>query len=132
MGMKSGGLSLDSAAMLSGAAFLDTVRGDTTWGANYVFNSGGIQGDIRLISDELNSISDGGTMTDTSITSGLFDACMVSSNPFTPRSSGDATETLGSASKPFAASGLIMNADDGSGPMRLVIYANGLVSGVAI
>lgn len=47
---------LDVAAMISGAAHVEAVRGTTNWGANYVFNSGALQGDILALADTVNTL----------------------------------------------------------------------------
>lgn len=183
MGMKTGGLSIDRNALNSGLAHLDTIRGTTTWGANYVFHSGGLQNDVRIISEEFSNLStsgsfatdaevatsvgllsgyiSSGTMTITgnatdaevasaiSTVSGYLVASGTTYNQPTmnepvmagpiatnltivtaaaPSTSG--TVGLGTAAAPFDTF-TIASTDTGV-PMSLVVYANGLVSGIAV
>lgn len=99
--MVSGTMALTGATFSEGSAAIVTQRGSDTWGANYVFNPDGLQNDIQVVADNL---SQGGIVA-------------------------SGTQYVGSADTPVASSGLFINADDGTS-MRLVVYANGLVSGV--
>jgi len=66
---------LDINAILSGAAHIEAVRGITNWGANWVYNSGGLQGDILAIADTFNSFSTSGayaTDAELAILSGYY------------------------------------------------------------
>lgn len=105
--MVSGTMALSKTTLVTGAEAVKAQRGTQTWGANYVFNSNGLQNDINVISDAL---------------SGVY-------NGFVPQTSG--TYTMGSADMPLKASGIIMNNAAGV-PMRLIITDGGLVSGIAI
>lgn len=61
MAIKTTGLDLTRSQLLySGIAYLDLVRGSGTWGANWVYNDGGLQRDIRLISNEFTNFSTSG------------------------------------------------------------------------
>ena len=48
-------------AVLSGSAALEAVRGTGTWGAGYVFGSGGLTNDIKVISDTFKNFSTSGS-----------------------------------------------------------------------
>lgn len=51
---------IDRNAIWSGAAGINAARGNTTWGAGWLFNSGGIQNDILLFADEFKNLSTSG------------------------------------------------------------------------
>lgn len=101
----SGTMALSKATLVAGSVNITVQRGTDTWGANYAFNPNGLQNDIKVIADAL---------------SGLY-------NGFTPLSSG--SYTLGTLNVPLQASGIVMNNNAGV-PMKLIITAGGLVSGV--
>jgi len=105
--MVSGAMAVTKATLVAGSVGVKAQRGTETWGANYVFSPSGIQNDVAVIADAL---------------SGVY-------NGFTPLTSG--TYTMGTASAPLKASGIIMNNNAGV-PMRLIITSGGLVSGILV
>jgi hypothetical protein len=98
----SGTMAISKATLVTGSGAIGTQRGNDTWGANYVFSAEGLQNDIYQISE---TVKTGGIVA-------------------------SGTQYIGSASTPIAVSGIYMNGPAGV-PYRLVILANGLVSGVA-
>jgi len=98
----SGVMAISKATLVAGSGAIGAQRGNDTWGANYVFNPEGLQNDIYQIAE---TVKTGGIVA-------------------------SGTQSIGSASTPIAVSGLYMVAQGGS-VMRLVITADGLVSGVA-
>ena len=107
----SGTMALSQATFIGGNAGIKAQRGTATWGANYVFNPSGLQNDIYVMSDYLATV----------------DAAAFSTG-ITPDVSG--SYYVGTDAYPLAASGAVFEAADTNVPMKLVIYANGLVSGV--
>lgn len=101
----SGLMEITKDTLVSGSAQVTAQRGDQTWGANYVFNQKGVQNDVLVIADAL---------------SGLYTSLV-------PVTSG--TYTIGASGAPLRASGIFMNNNAGV-PMKLIITAGGLVSGV--
>lgn len=102
----SGAMAITKATLVAGSAAITAQRGSQTWGANYVFSPSGLQNDIGLMSDVFVDVH----------------------TNLTPIASG--TYTIGTASSPLAPSGIVMVNAAGV-PMKLVILANGTVSGVA-
>ena len=102
----SGTMALSITTLNLGGDAISAQRGTQTWGANYVFSPSGLQNDIHIIADSL---------------SGVY-------GNFIPLTSG--TATIGTANFPLAVSGIVMLNQAGA-PMKLVITAGGLVSGVA-
>lgn len=110
--MVSGTMALTKATLISGSGAITAQRGTQTWGANYTFNPSGLQNDILQIGEAFRTVNTNVTLT----------------GDLTFTASG--STKVGSAAAPIAVSGIYMNNVSGV-PMRLVIYANGLVSGVA-
>ncbi len=138
----SGTMELNRTTLMSGRSAIESQRGTNTWGANWVYSSGGAQEDVLLISEELSNLSTSGAYaTDAELaavsgaitTSGSFTAPTINSgiidNVLLPDASG--VVDLGTANLPFS-SGAYFEAADTGVPMQLIIYANGLVSGVAV
>lgn len=115
--MVSGTMALTVATLKSGSAAVKAQRGTQTWGANYIFSPSGVQNDIAVIADAFVSVK----------TSGTFIAPTISGN-ISLSTSG--TTAIGTANLPLAVSGLVMLNQAGL-PMKLVITAGGLVSGIA-
>ena len=105
----SGTMAISLATLKGGASAVNAQRGQNTWGANYVFASGGAQNDIGVLADLALEVETAKTAGPTIVGSGVA--------------------VIGSAATPIATSGLYINAVDGTS-MQLVVYANGLVSGV--
>jgi hypothetical protein len=51
---------IDINAIISGSAALEAVRGTGTWGAGYLYSSGGLTNDIKVISDTMKYLSTSG------------------------------------------------------------------------
>ena len=117
----SGKMEITGATLVAGSAAISAQRGTQEWGANYTFTPSGLQNDILVISDTLKGMSTGGVET-----SGIYIAPTVSGN-ITLAASG--VTKIGSNAAPLAVSGIYMLNQAGV-PMRLVITAGGLVSGV--
>lgn len=95
---------LDAAAIRSGLAHIEKVRGITNWGANYVFNSGGLQQDILQIGEAFRTFStDGAYATDAEVAviSGYI-------------ASGNITSVAGSSARAMPSGGFYVNSADGS------------------
>lgn len=115
--MVSGTMALTVSKLKSGSAAVKAQRGTQTWGANYTFSASGLQNDIAVIADAFATTG----------TSGTFISPTVS-GAITLAASG--TTTIGTGNNPIAASGIVM-LGAGNVPFKLVVYANGAVSGVA-
>lgn len=155
----SGTMAVSQATMLGGRSGINAQRGTKTWGANYIYNSGGIQEDILTVSDVLaNLSSSGGYATDAEVLAASGAAvitasggavtvsaaailaasgAITSSGTFdTPTVTGDVlfsasgSSSIGSVASPIIASGIFMKAVGGT-TVQIVAYANGMVSGVA-
>lgn len=155
----SGTLKLDRATFFAGSGAVASQRGDDNWGANYVFAHDGLQNDIYVVAEEfknlstsgafatdaellavsgaLNSklssvsgaITTNGTFLQAAITSGSFIDSQIAGAGLRCVSSG--IQVIGQQGYPLAASGIFMNGP-GNVPYRIVITADGLVSGVAV
>ena len=152
--MVSGTMAINRTTLMAGRASIEAQRGLAVWGANYVYASGGLQEDILLISEELANLSTSGafatdaelaavsgtltTEIDTDVasasgaitTSGTLNYPSITNLNANVTLSSSGTIGIGSAAAPLS-SGIFIEAADTSVPMRLVVYANGLVSGVA-
>lgn len=119
--MVSGKMEITTAQMFAGRAGISAQRGTQEWGANYTWTPSGLQNDILVIADTFRS--------------GVYNSLEVSGVNVTPFVSGSISlmssgvTTIGSNTAPLAVSGIYMNNVAGV-PMRLVITAGGLVSGV--
>lgn len=151
----SGTMALSAATLFAGSAAITAQRGTDTWGANYVFNASGIQNDILVIAEQFKNLSTSGafatdaelaavsgsittsgrftypiitsgTQLQPAITSGSFLDCQLGSDL---RMVSSGVMKIGSNAYPIAVSGIYMNNQAGV-PMRLVITAGGVVSGV--
>jgi len=52
---------VNPAAILSGSAHLEAVRGVGSWGAGWVFGSGGLTNDVKVLSDTFKYLSTSGS-----------------------------------------------------------------------
>jgi hypothetical protein len=131
-------------AILSGSAALEAVRGTGTWGAGYVFGSGGLTNDIKVLSDTFKNFSTSGSFaTDAELAavSGYI-TTQIASGPFASGSftkltvatdivsAASGIATVGSKFNPIRASGLYMRAANNNTVWALCIQADGTVSGV--
>lgn len=125
----SGTMIIDQALMLGGRDGIVAQRGPSTWGANYVFHSGGIQEDILVISNVLANLSSSGAYaTDAelaAVSGAITDGGDFSAITIATAASGAAP--IGTVAAPI--SGIFIDSVDGT-VMQLVVYSNGLVSGV--
>lgn len=159
--MVSGTMALTRTTLMAGSGAVSAQRGTQNWGANWVFSASGAQNDLLVIADAFEKLSTsgayatdadlaavsgaitilgafisgtftspnivGGTQLQPAITSGSFLSCQLGSDL---RMVSSGVQKIGSAAYPIAVSGIYMNNQAGA-PMRLVITAGGLVSGVA-
>ena len=101
-------MALSKATIESGSAAIKAQRGTATWGANYTFNSSGLQNDLYGLSDSIAEAKASGV---------TFSA--------------SGAVSIGTATNPVAASGIVMNGA-GNVPFALYVLADGTVSGVAV
>lgn len=159
--MVSGIMAITRATLMAGSGAVSAQRGTEAWGANWVFNKSGAQQDLLIIADAFQKLSTsgayatdaellavsgaittlgtflsgtftspiitGGTQMQPAITSGSFLSCQLGSDL---RMVSSGVQKIGSNAYPLAVSGIYMNNVAGV-PMRLVILANGSVSGIA-
>jgi hypothetical protein len=159
--MVSGTMAITRATLMSGSGAIGAQRGNQNWGANWVYNPQGAQNDILVIADTFEKFSTsgayatdaevaavsgaittsgtltaarltspvitGGTQFQPAITSGSLLDCQLGSDL---RMVSSGVQKIGSNAYPIAVSGIYMNNTAGV-PMRLVIYSNGSVSGIA-
>jgi len=133
----SGTMGITNAVLRAGRSGIEAQRGTDTWGANYVFNASGIQEDLLVIADEFQSLSTSGAYATDAEVAAVSGAITISGGLTNPTITGDlaivasGTQYIGAAATPLSASGIFMNASDGT-VMQLVLYSDGLVSGVAV
>ena len=159
--MVSGTMAITRTTLYEGKSAIEAQRGTQAWGANWVFNPSGSQNDLLVIAEEFKNLSTSGAFaTDAEVlaasgaavinasglartmdTAALATASgtatyLVTAGWTSPTLTGNmsmassGTQLIGSAHMPL--SGIVIHSVDTSVPMKIVMYSNGLVSGVAI
>lgn len=101
---------------LSGAASLEALRGNTNWGANWVFDSGGLQTDVLKIADTFSAFSTSGayaTDAEVSAVSGYI-------------ASGNIMNDVAHA---MPSGGFYINASDGTGVYQVTVPSQCITGG---
>lgn len=136
--MISGTMKVSQSTMIGGRSGLQSQRGMYNWGANWVYNSGGLQEDILTISDVLSNLSTSGayatdaelaSVSGTITGSGQVFAWPVVSGHMYLDASG--YSQIGTANNPLHSGGLFMTSAGGA-VYQVMCLNDGVISGVAV
>jgi hypothetical protein len=122
----SGTMGINRSTLLAGSGQLELQRGTATWGANWIYNRQGLQGDILVISQTLAGLSTSGSYaTDAELAS--VSGAITTDGSFTR-----GTFTSGTLEWPTLESGVYTSGTFTGGTFEAPVINSGIVSNAIV